>query len=299
MDRIDVAIDHFEAAVIADLALGHRPCHAISRAALADALDQRGGPGDAARAAELRAGAVADARHLGMDARAQQWSAGRETERITFQRAGRTWRIRSGQRSTVVPHTVGMGYLTRLVEHRDVEITSLELASGLAVAPCGPTPVLDDAAKAAYRRRIEELRAEVDDAESCADLVRAERARDELDRVVDEIGRATGLAGRTRAFTDEAERAACPCTRPSSGRSRPSPRRSPNWAGSWKPAWSPAPDASTAARPRSSGSARSRAARVTSRARRRRFAAALAHLAARQLRSPVFHSLERRRHVSA
>ncbi len=43
----NLAIEHLEAAVVADLAVGNRPCHAIDRATLADALDRRGGPGDA------------------------------------------------------------------------------------------------------------------------------------------------------------------------------------------------------------------------------------------------------------
>ena len=36
---------------------------------------------------------------------------------------------------------------------------------------------------------------------------RAARARAELDRFVEELARVTGFAGRTRTFTDEAERA--------------------------------------------------------------------------------------------
>ena len=68
-------------------------------------------------------------------------------------------------------------------------------------------PVLDDRAKATYRRRIEELQHEVDDADACADLERAARARAELDQFVAELARATGFAGRGRSFADEAERA--------------------------------------------------------------------------------------------
>ena len=67
--------------------------------------------------------------------------------------------------------------------------------------------MLDERAKACYRARIEQLRDEVDDAESCADLERATRAREELVRFVEELARATGFAGRDRSFADDAERA--------------------------------------------------------------------------------------------
>ena len=108
-----------------------------------------------------------------------------------------------------MPHSVGMEYLERLIEHADVEIAAVELASGHAVA-CDASkrdPLLDPRAKAAYRRRIEELRTEADDAEQCADIERACTARLELDRYVEELARATGFGGSTRSFADSAERA--------------------------------------------------------------------------------------------
>ena len=67
--------------------------------------------------------------------------------------------------------------------------------------------MFDDAAKAAYRRRVEDLRAEIDDADVCNDIERAARAREELDVLLDELRRAAGLGGRTRNFAHDAERA--------------------------------------------------------------------------------------------
>jgi hypothetical protein len=102
-----------------------------------------------------------------------------------------------------------MEYLAQLIEHPGVEIAAVELASRHAVSGRGasPEPVLDQRAKADYRRRIEELRDEVDDAEACADLERAAKARLELDRFVEELARSTGFGGRTRSFAGNAERA--------------------------------------------------------------------------------------------
>ena len=104
-----------------------------------------------------------------------------------------------------MPHGVGMQYLDHLLRHPDVDIAAVELAG--ATSASSRDPVLDPRAKAAYRRRVEELEAELDDAERCADLERVARARLELDRYLEELARATGLGGRTRSFADAAERA--------------------------------------------------------------------------------------------
>ena len=67
--------------------------------------------------------------------------------------------------------------------------------------------MLDARAKAPTAAGSRSSRAEVDDADACADLERAARARHELDRLVEELARATGLAGTIRSFADDAERA--------------------------------------------------------------------------------------------
>jgi len=208
MGRLDAAVAHLEAAVAADLAIANIPRHAVDLAALADALDQRGGPADTARAAEIRRAAIDEAQRAGMTALADRWEPPIAATPVACRRDGRAWQVRLGERVVAVPHAVGMEYLARLIADAGVEIAAVELASGYAV-PCGssPEPVLDARAKAAYRRRIEELRDDVHDAEACADLGRAARARAELDQFVAELARSTGLGGGTRSFVDSAERA--------------------------------------------------------------------------------------------
>ena len=68
-------------------------------------------------------------------------------------------------------------------------------------------PILDHRAKAEYRARLSELRAELDEAERMNDGGRAERARRELAFVDDELSAAVGLGGRDRKISDYAERA--------------------------------------------------------------------------------------------
>jgi hypothetical protein len=206
MGEVDRAVHHLERAVVAELARGGGPWHAVALAALADVLERRGGPGDEQRASQARAAAVAAARQHGMHARADEWAGSGPSSTITCRRDGRVWVVRRGDRQAAVPHGVGMQYLDHLLRHPDVDIAAVDLA-GAASAPSGRDPVLDPRAKAAYRRRVEELHADLDDAERCSDLERAARTRLELDRYLEELARATGLGGRSRSFADAAERA--------------------------------------------------------------------------------------------
>jgi hypothetical protein len=209
---LELAIHHLERAATADVGVGNQPCHALDRATLADVLDDRGRPGDAGRAAALRRGAVEDAERFGMAVRAAEWRLRLGPERcggVTVRRDGQVWRVALGNRSALVPHSVGMDYLACLIDNAGTEISAVDLVSRHTVR--GRTradqPLLDETAKAHYRRQIEALQQEAADAEACADLERATRARAELNCFVEQLAEATGFAGRGRAFTDEAERA--------------------------------------------------------------------------------------------
>jgi hypothetical protein len=208
MGDVGLAVEHLESALRADLALGHLPCVALDRAALADALRRRGTPCDLVRATELVASAVADAERFGMDDRAERWQAAAGCDELTCRRAGRLWRVEAAGRATSVPHSVGMGYLAQLVDHAGREIAAIELASGHQMSDRSSRQVLiDDDSRDRYRRAIEDLDDEIADAERGADTERATRARMQLDLLLDELARATGLGGRDRCFADEAERA--------------------------------------------------------------------------------------------
>jgi non-specific serine/threonine protein kinase len=67
--------------------------------------------------------------------------------------------------------------------------------------------VIDAEARAAYRRRIGQLRAEIDDAEDSHDSGRAETARTELEQLEAELVAAVGLGGRGRRAANATERA--------------------------------------------------------------------------------------------
>jgi Domain of unknown function (DUF4118) len=68
-------------------------------------------------------------------------------------------------------------------------------------------PILDSHAKAEYKLRLAELRAELEDAERFNDLCRAERIQEESNAIAEQLAGATGLGGRDRKAASHAERA--------------------------------------------------------------------------------------------
>jgi hypothetical protein len=106
--------------------------------------------------------------------------------------AGRVARIRDGR---------GLHHLSRLLSDPAREFHVLDLVatdSGRGVAgPLGDAgPMLDEQAKAAYRRRLEEIDADIDDARAARDAVREAQADEERSFLLSELSRAVGLGGR-------------------------------------------------------------------------------------------------------
>lgn len=109
--------------------------------------------------------------------------------------------------------SVGLRLLARLVGSPGREWHVLELSRGGVVSGESPSAGLDARAKAAYRQRVTDLRAEIDQAEDFNDHERVERLREELTALTAEITRAVGLGGRDRDGSTAAERARVRVTR--------------------------------------------------------------------------------------
>jgi len=123
----------------------------------------------------------------------------------------------------------GMRYLARLLVRPGHEVHVLDLVAAEhghagpggvgardvdAVTRGGDAgPVLDQQARAAYRRRLEEVRADIEEATRTNDLERRALAEADRDYLVDELARATGLHGRERRAGAAAERARSSVTR--------------------------------------------------------------------------------------
>jgi hypothetical protein len=118
--------------------------------------------------------------------------------------------------------TKGLRYLAELLDRPGVECHALDLvdrveglsADGVDRRALGDAgELLDSRARAAYRHRVEALRAEIDDALAADQLDTAEAKQDELDALVGQLAAAFGLGGRNRRAASAAERARLNVTR--------------------------------------------------------------------------------------
>jgi predicted ATPase len=125
-----------------------------------------------------------------------------------FRRDGTLWTISFDGLSVHLPDLKGLHDLARLLAAPGEELHCLELAGASGLPPQGDAGALvDERARADYRRRMRELEEEAGRAEAAGDGARAEAARQELDALTDTIAKAFGLGGRPRKAGDPAERA--------------------------------------------------------------------------------------------
>jgi hypothetical protein len=162
-------------------------------------------------------------------------AAAPEASSNVFRQEGEYWTVAYQGAVVRLRDAKGLRYLARLLAQpgREFHAADLEAAEGqpAPAAPVGPRgraeggeltvrpdlgdagELLDATAKAAYQTRLEELRAELEEAEGFNDPARAANARQERDFLVDELARAVGLGGRNRRAASHAERARLNATR--------------------------------------------------------------------------------------
>jgi len=238
------ARDHFEAAIAANDRLGAEPLLARTRYDYARMLLARGQAADQGRALQLLDQALAAARSLGMAAVAEGIQALQAAQAATtsqmpaaeaavavvaenvFRREGEYWTICYEGAVVRLKDAKGLRHLARLLAQPGREFHAVDLeAADRRLAAARPTDraragelavrpdlgdagtLLDATAKAAYKARLEELGAELEEGEGGNDPARAARARAERDFLVGELARAVGLGGRDRLAASHAERA--------------------------------------------------------------------------------------------
>src|SRR3984885_9560372 len=155
-------------------------------------------------------------------------------EQAIFRKEGEYWTVGCGGNAFRLKDTKGLGYIAHLLRHPTSEFHVLDLAGGIAgqrdageisqsglprgeedlekagihVASLGDAgEMLDDQAKASYRRRLSELREELEEAKELSNFDRAEQAEAEIDALTRELSRAVGLGGRNRKAASASERA--------------------------------------------------------------------------------------------
>lgn len=104
-----------------------------------------------------------------------------------------------------------MRQLVRLVTAPGTEVAAVDLAGAgrgsHIVLSRDLGPALDGQAKREYRRRLAELRADIDEADANNDPERAAKHRVEMDAILDELRAALGIGGRDRLHGSAYERA--------------------------------------------------------------------------------------------
>jgi len=142
----------------------------------------------------------------------------------TFSREGDYWILNYDGKETRLKDLKGLRYIAQLLKAPGQEIHVLELATlvdggprsgastaredGLDSAGLGDAgEILDSKAKSAYRKRLEELREDLEEAQGFNDSERAALIQEEIEALVDELASAVGIGGRDRKAASQAEKA--------------------------------------------------------------------------------------------
>src|SRR5215207_5278316 len=185
-----------------------------------------GAPYEAAVAREVLAealGAGGRAEQAGLERQAARTilerievAASAATDTNLFRREGDYWSVVFEGRTVHVRDLKGMRYLAQLLAHPGREFHVLDLVAaetGQQVALGDAGQMLDERAKTAYRRRLVEIEADIEQARALGDASREMQADAERDFLVRELARAVGLGGRDRRAASASERARSGVTR--------------------------------------------------------------------------------------
>jgi non-specific serine/threonine protein kinase len=145
------------------------------------------------------------------------------SEESWFSHQNDYWTLRYHGRSALLKCTRGLHCLAVLLSHPGREFHVRELLARsrdpstrvTVVGEYGPVtgelyagiPVLDTRAKAEYKRRLNELRQDLNEAERFNDPQRKTEAQNEAQAIADYLASAMGLGGRDRKTSSDAERA--------------------------------------------------------------------------------------------
>jgi hypothetical protein len=140
----------------------------------------------------------------------------------TFRRDGDTRTVRFGDLTVLMHDLQGFRFVERLLADPGREFHVLDLVAvergSLPTRPAAEgievgLPVLDDAARDAYRRRLADVDEDIQEATWMNDLGRIELAQRDREYLVTELRSAVGLGGRPRTVGGSAERARSSVTR--------------------------------------------------------------------------------------
>jgi hypothetical protein len=128
-----------------------------------------------------------------------------------FRRHDDFWMIRFAGKTHHLRDSKGLFYISILINTPDREYHAAQLfAAGAGMeAPLvlgSAGQVLDERARKSYQERIEDLQEGIREAEANNDLGRKQLLQAELDELITQLANATGLGGRNRTASDDAEK---------------------------------------------------------------------------------------------
>ena len=209
---LDEAVGFLDEATAFAEKAGALPCLVLCLQAAAAALNLRSAPGDRQKASACRARAEAIVGRLGTPGLLSRLASAKT--QWSLRRDGQDWLLQAGPEQARLRDSRGLHYLRALLAAPGREIPALDLvAGGPGLTPSDTGPLLDAAARNTYRQRIRELDDELAAADRAGDSAAADKAHQERQALIGELRRATGLAGRPRRATADAERARVNVTR--------------------------------------------------------------------------------------
>jgi len=136
----------------------------------------------------------------------------RSPSEALFRREGEFWTVAYAGTTCRLKDVKGLRYIAFLLGAPGRDVHALELAAAVAgttgTQSLGPAaPVLDGPAKEAYRRRLQELGCDLEQARDWNDPERISLIEEEIDALTGELASAAGLGGRDRRLPSPAERA--------------------------------------------------------------------------------------------
>lgn len=218
-ERWNDAIERLTAAARSADRLHAAPWAVEAKSQLAKALLGRNLEEDAAAAAALLSEVDKEAAALGMPHVVARVGRLRDRAQVPaapvaeFRRDEAVWSLRFDGVIAHLPDSKGLRDLHFLLGRPGSEVPAMRLLDPeggdvvVAATSLGGDAVLDDEAKARYRRRLDELDELIDTATGLGQDGRAAALDRERDALLAELRSAAGLGGRTRRLGDEAERA--------------------------------------------------------------------------------------------
>lgn len=239
-ERLDAAESHLSASIEKLVSLGAEPLLAQARFDLAEVRLARFGSADRAahELLDLAGETVHKLGMLGLSARISALKLTTTSRRCArssqavprttaiLRNEGEFWTVEFEETSVTVKDNKGLRYIETLLRSPEREFHVMDLIDGHSEADTarGSTSparsegsialglgdageMIDVDARRAYRRRLEEIRTELDEVEALGQAERAEQLRGEMEFLARELANALGMGGRHRRAASSNERA--------------------------------------------------------------------------------------------